>query len=142
MAERFLYRGTTRGWPGGESPRSEQKTSTRTDPLIATLFAVECRRKGEAGIYVATLPSVADLLVPPNCLAEVECEVALGILPVEFASKYSRWIPAETAKDVLGNIGFEVPETISNIGRLIEQLINSPRLTEAQIIEFNSQALR
>lgn len=37
----YLYRGTTLGWPGTPTTSGEGITPTSTDPLIATLFAVE-----------------------------------------------------------------------------------------------------
>ena len=44
----YLYRGTTAGWPGNSVLQAERITCTSTDPLVATLFAIECRNHGRA----------------------------------------------------------------------------------------------
>ena len=49
----YLYRGTTVGWPGNTCLQEQQITCTTTDPLVATLFAIECRNHGRAVILAA-----------------------------------------------------------------------------------------
>ena len=42
-----------------------------------------------------------------NVLADLECEVVLSILPLEFESNYSHYsIPAQTARSILEDLGF------------------------------------
>jgi hypothetical protein len=83
------------------------------------------------------------LIVEPNCLAQLEKEIGLSILPAEFQSIYRRhWISAQSARAIWEEMGLEVPVAISNYDRLILELGRLQRLTEAQVIEFNSRALR
>jgi hypothetical protein len=143
MTERFLYRGTTQGWPGHPGLQVEHRTPTTTDPLIATLFAIECCRHGAGGLWLAPRLSVADLIVEPNCLSELEREIVLGILPIEFERGFTRhWVQAHDARSALEAMGLHVPSVISSPRRLGKELEGLPRLTNEQIAEFNRYVVR
>ena len=61
----YLYRGTTAGWPGNSVLQEEQITCTSTDPLVATLFAIECRNHGHAVILAVRTELFDKVLGPP-----------------------------------------------------------------------------
>jgi hypothetical protein len=142
MAERFLYRGTTRGWPGGEGPQTVRRTPTTTDPLVATLFAIECCRHGSGVVHAVSEESVAGQIVYGNVLSELECEVGLSFAPLEFESHSIHWIAADAARLILEELGFQLPIVISSRLRLRNELRESPRLTESQIVEFHKRFMR
>jgi hypothetical protein len=62
----YLYRGTTTGWPGNPVLREQNITCTSTDPLVATLFAIECRNHGRAIVAVARQDKFVGLVAPEN----------------------------------------------------------------------------
>jgi hypothetical protein len=142
MAERFLYRGTTRGWPGGGGPQAVRRTPTTTDPLVATLFAIECCRHGLGIVHAVSARSVAGQIVLGNVLSGLECEIGLSITPLEFESHSIHWIRADAARSILAELGFQLPITISTRLRLRNELKESLRLTESQIVEFHKRFMR
>jgi hypothetical protein len=136
--ERRLYRGTTVDWPGNECLRTERLTPTTTDPLVAAIFAIECVRHGPAAIYVAQKSVVAEFLLPGNVLGELECELVVGMPPLEFISRMAfGMFPAQTARQVLAGMSFSLPATISNRRIISDALKEFPRLTGEQIAEFD-----
>ena len=62
----YLYRGTTAGWPGNSVLQEEEITCTSTDPLVATLFAIECRNHGHAVILAVRRDRFRGIDRPPN----------------------------------------------------------------------------
>jgi hypothetical protein len=138
MAERFLYRGTTRGWGGTQGLQAARRTPTTTDPLITTLFAIECCRHGSAGVHLVSSTSVSELIVPGNVFEELESEIVLKVTPLEFASRYSEhWVPVERACSILDALGFQLPATISSRERLDMELEEWRRLTDSQVLDFD-----
>ena len=83
----YLYRGTTAGWPGNPVLQEEEITCTSTDPLVATLFAIECRNHGPAVILAARQDQFLGLIAPTNHFFVFESAVNLYIPPLQFASK-------------------------------------------------------
>src|SRR4051794_8251089 len=83
---RYLYRGTTRDWPGNECLRHEGVTCTTTDPLVATLFAIESRNHGPA-VILAVRRGVFEELAESNYFSVIgvcrECsDSTVRILPL------------------------------------------------------------
>jgi hypothetical protein len=84
-SDRFLHRGTTPGWPGNVSLQKEGKTCTTTDPLVATLFAIECPHHGPSTVLLAPMTAFDGLTGPTNHAAIFEREIVVNLLPLDFA---------------------------------------------------------
>src|SRR5277367_951504 len=81
----YLYRGTTLGWPGNML-QELRITCTTTDPLVATLFAVECRNHGRPAILVARSDLFGELNAEENFFSVIECAINVRVSPLEFAA--------------------------------------------------------
>jgi hypothetical protein len=77
MEKTILFRGTSVGWPGNFVPRYEGFTPTTVDPLVAALFAAECAQFGRPVIIICRRADIADYIVSPNVLADIEREVVV-----------------------------------------------------------------
>lgn len=104
----YLFSGTTRGWLGNDALQRERVTCTTTDPLVATLFALECRNWGSAAILTIHAP---DLLPEEqserdNFFAVIESAVNLRITPAEFEKRAELILDVDQALDLLHEMGF------------------------------------
>lgn len=143
MAERFVYRGTCPGWPGSGPVQSVRMTPVTTDPLVATLFALECLRHGPSVVHLASKGSVAQIIGCGNRFADLECEIGLAVTPLDFAANHTRCcLPVEVARSILHDLGFPLPVVISSKRWLQIELQTSARLTDTEIVEFDRQAMR
>jgi len=116
--------------------RRSGRTSTSSDPLISTYFAIECSNHGSGVVHIADRWALQTVQIVPNVLADRECEVALRILPEDFA-KRARWtIPAQQAADILRAMGFAMSPVIASYAALTLAINLSPRLGDEQIQEF------
>lgn len=140
LADRKLYRGTTLGWPGNTVLQNLHKTPATTDPLIATLFALECRRHGPAVVFAVRLSQVADLVDHGNVLAALECEVVLNVEPLQFADKIAEWcVGVEDAKETLQDLGFDLPGIVPHRRLLSRYLVEFSRLNSEQMAHFDAR---
>lgn len=142
----FLYRGTTLGWPGSDSVHRERKTSASGDPLVATLFAIECLNHGPARVLLAPRASLGDLTGSTNHSAAFESEIVLDLIPEEFAERAALAIDAQQAREILVSIGFPwIPARPGGKSALRETIIQSyndgNRLAQDQVREFDSRAM-
>ena len=142
----YLFRGTTRGWPGNANSIEHQFTYTSLDPLVATLFAVECRNYGPAIVLMAQRGRFEE--IPPGELDEVfqrtERSMTLSILPLKFASQADLILEVDRCLNVLADLGFTaVPSRINGKSHLQNTIEESDqlghRLTSEQIREFTSR---
>ncbi len=143
MEVRYLYRGTTLGWPGNNVLQELRITCTTTDPLVATLFAVECRNHGRPAILVARRDLFADLIAEDNFFSVIECAVNVRISPLEFAALAEAVLDVEDALTILRELGLgEIPVRLSGTSALQavleESHLRGMRLDEEQLRMFNS----
>jgi hypothetical protein len=136
---RFLYRGTTRGWPGNDASREENRTCATTDPLVATVFAVHCRNFGAAVVHVFDSRGY-QIVESTNCLADIEAEVLVESNPLDFAVAAVRTIEVDEAIEILDGMGFKIPTRLPasavQLTRFLE-VERDRRLQPEQIAEFN-----
>ena len=141
----YLYRGTTAGWPGNPVLREEKITCTSTDPLVATLFAIECRNHGRAIIAVGRQDKFAGLVAPTNHFSIVESAVNLYIPPLQFVEKAEITLEVDRALTILNEIGFaDLPIRMDKETRrqaLLYTYGAGQRLNEEQLSWFNSRIL-
>jgi hypothetical protein len=146
MEFRYLYRGTTEGWPGNEVLQDQRITCTTTDPLVAALFGVECRNHGHAVILVAREDRFLDVIGPANHFALLESAVNLMIPPVDFVRKVEVILEVDEVLKTLGEIGLgQIPIRLRDKWALREALIASyeagQRLNEVQRRQFATRIL-
>jgi hypothetical protein len=134
----WLYRGTTPHWPGSEPLRTLRITPTSTDPLVATIFALECLRFGPAVVQIVLREAVADRIDQPNVLSALEREVVLAMPPEEFSRDHAcLQVSAYEAREVLAEIGYELPVSMANKQVFQTLIATSARLRQTDIREFN-----
>jgi len=141
---KYVYRGTTEGWPGNMSLQDEKMTPTTTDPLVATLFAIECRNHGPALILAAPRSLFEGLIGPANYFSVIESAVNLEIFPMEFAIMAKEKLDVDQSIAVLHEMGFqEMPVRLSGsyaLQRTIDESYKAGlRLSEEQIRSYNSR---
>jgi hypothetical protein len=138
----FFYRGTSRNWPGSQALQLLNLTPISTDPLVATLFAVESARFGEGVVYMCRRSAVAELIAPGNVLSELERELVVGVSPKEFAERFvTATVDAQYARTVLAEMGCELPAQIADKNVLDWHLRTSARLREQDLTIFDARVL-
>ena len=93
-------------------------TPASSDPLVATLFALACRKFGMPIVLVVPSARLAGYAVTENLFATEECEIAIEIRPVEFAERAIMTVDVDVARDVLIAMGISVPTAIPDANAL------------------------
>jgi hypothetical protein len=143
----YLYRGTTAGWPGNSVLQKEQITCTSTDPLVATLFAIECRNHGQAIVLAACRQDGSlGFVAPSNHFFEIECAVNLYVHPLQFAMKAEVILEVDWALAILRELGFhDLPVRIRDKetlrGAILHTHAAGQRLTLEQLDWFSTRML-
>jgi hypothetical protein len=128
---------------GNPGPQELRLTPTSRDPLVATLFALNCVRFGKAIVQICDRGSVADLIHPGNTLNELEREVVIGVAPAEFTERFVvDELPVSLTRQTLAEFGYELPVSIANNDVLNWWLCNTPRLSHHDIARFDSAVRR
>lgn len=138
----YLYRGTTPNWPGSPGTQELRLTPTTTDPIVATLVAIECRNYGEGLILIAPRAPLQGLLGPHNHFGREECEVSIRVSPLEFFQFVIHTVDVDVSLKVLGAMGFvNLPIRINGPDALRDEILEtqaaSYRLNLEQIEEYN-----
>jgi filamentous hemagglutinin len=146
--EVYLFRGTTRGWPGNPAAQKGPFTYASPDPLVATLFAVECRSRGAGVVLVAKRGCFEE--VPPGPFdmrfQALENQVVLATTPLEFAEMAKLSLEVDRCLEVLTELGFTgLPIKIHAISHLRRTLFEThslgQRLNSLQIQSFMSRII-
>jgi hypothetical protein len=141
----YLFRGTTDGWPGSSNAVHDSLTYTSIDPLVATLFAVECRNHGKAVVLALERGRFPE--VEPGELDQVfqvmECSVTLSVAPLDFAKNAVWTFDVDRCLEVLSQLGIsDLPPRIKGKSHLHDTLAEShrlgQRLTREQIRRFTA----
>ena len=144
----YLFRGTTRDWPGNPTAAAAQFTYTSLDPLVATLFAVECRSHGAAIVLVARRGHFEE--IPPGpfdmTFQTLENQVVLATRPRGFAEAADFSLEVDRCLEILADLGFgSIAVRIRGKSHLRESLLESlrlgQRLNRVQIHSFISRAM-
>lgn len=144
METRYLYRGTTVGWPGNPVLQERRTTCTTRDPLVATLFAIECRNHGRAVILAARRDPLESLVGPENYFSVTECAINLRCSPLEFESQAELSLDVDASIVILRELGFsDMPARLRGKTTLQQELEETHalgiRLNEDQIRQFNAR---
>ena len=128
-----LFRGTSAGYPGSPGLQRIGITPASTDPAISTLFAIESANYGVGVVHIASPQALIGVTVGPgNVLAAIEREVAVELLPAQFAAR-SQTITAAQSRSILEGMGIRTPATIADKAALDAALRASTPMTPAQI---------
>ncbi|MBL7706324.1 MAG: RHS repeat-associated core domain-containing protein [Taibaiella sp.] len=138
---RFLFRGTSKGYPGSPALIELNITPTSLDPAKATVFATASEKYGQGVLHIADIAN--DLKgvsrVEGNVISKLEAEVPVNISPTEFANKANTTISSAQARTILKDMGINIPSNITNstISPVLESL---PNMTQQQIQTFVNRA--
>ncbi|MGZ8842404.1 MAG: RHS repeat-associated core domain-containing protein, partial [Pyrinomonadaceae bacterium] len=136
-----LFRGTSEGFPGSPGLQRVGVTPASQDPLVATVFATESQNYGRGVVQVATPANLEGVaLVEGNVLATLEREVAVEVLPLQFAQRAGVQISASEARSILERMGHMLPSRIHGPAGVSQTLGTTPRLTQGEINLFVQEA--
>lgn len=84
----YVFRGTTKEYPGSKNSMEMPYTCTTTHPVKALWFALECypRNPELAVVYLARLERLAAIESSYNHLHKLEDEIGFFIPPLQFYS--------------------------------------------------------
>ncbi len=140
ITPKFLFRGTSEGFIGSEALRRLGITPTSMDPAIATVFATESSNFGSGVLYIVkleTLEAQGIKTTVGNVLEKIEVEVPLLMQPAEFPAKSFIKISADRARQILREMGIDIPTIIRKDGGQMDQILKAlPPMTEQQIETF------
>jgi hypothetical protein len=142
----YLFRGTTRGWAGNDNLIQECMTCATIDPLVATLFAIECRNHGEAVVIIVPRKPFENMIGASNWFELEECAVNLSIEPLGFAEHATAVLDVERAIGIPTQMGFhQLPARLTHKTALDDALeethASGQRLSPSQVAEFIRRAL-
>ena len=138
----FVYRGTTLGWPGSPTTLGFESCSASTDPVAATLFAIQCRNVGGPAVLHLIEVATAELTDDRNVLWDLEREVVVARTASEAEELAVVTVPVEDAVDALRRFGIELPVRISPFGDALNaSLLEHRRLDDVERRQFDSLLL-
>ncbi len=136
-----LFRGTSEGFPGSQGLQRVGVTPASQDPLVATVFATESQSYGRGVVQIATPANLEGVaLQEGNVLAAIEREVAVELLPLQFAERAGVQITAAEARSILERMGYALPSQIRGPAGVSQTLGTTPRLTQEEIDLFVQEA--
>lgn len=123
---KYVFRGTTKNFPGGKAALSEGYTCTSAHPGKATLFSIECRHTfpNDAVIYIAESETLSGLDITENFFAKDEQEIIFAILPVAFYERAIGYVTLAEMQHALATIDHVVNHTArkDNLTELCQSL--------------------
>ncbi|MFF3321541.1 putative T7SS-secreted protein [Streptomyces sp. NPDC002889] len=139
--EEHLFRGTTEGFSASPNIEKSGYTPTSTDPGVATTFARHSERFGDA--VVQLIPrSALDGVPLERGFIPAEAEVGVGLHASELAKRASVTIPSGVAKDILDQMGINIPK-LHSYQNISDQLgWDIPKLTPDQVSQFVAEAYK
>jgi hypothetical protein len=142
MGDVYLFRGTTEGFPGHPALQKFGITPASVDPLVATVFGLEGKNKGNAILSFGSRSSFESGAIDlGNVRRTLEREVQVDLLPSEFAKRAQGTISVDKARQILKDMGIaDLPTSIRSFNDSTQILENTPRLTPEQIHEFLKRA--
>ncbi|WP_269507033.1 hypothetical protein [Burkholderia sp. IMCC1007] len=131
-----LFRGTSPGWVGSLGAQATAVSAT-TDPSIATVFALEARgQAGQAVVQFGPRSSIGTFDLG-NWMAAQEREVGVLMSSKDFAARAPSFVPVDTARQVLGELGMpKLPYTVASPSARSMLLDAVPKMTPEQVAEF------
>ncbi|SDK09276.1 putative T7SS-secreted protein [Streptomyces indicus] len=139
--EEHLFRGTTRGYDASSGTQASGFTPTSTDPGVATAFARHSEQFGDAVVQLIPRSALDGVPTAPGYI-RAEAEVGVGLSAAELGGRASIQLPVDTARDILGNMGINVPKVNSYAGITDALEWDIPKLSPDQIAQFVREAYK
>ena len=141
LGDIYVFRGTSEGFPGNPALERLGISPASVDPFVATVFGVESKTKGGNGVVLyGSQEGFGNPAVElGNVRRTLEREVSVGLTPTEFAAAAPNSISVDRARQILQEIGFNIPSTL-NSDEARNLLENTPKLSPKQIQEFINKA--
>lgn len=135
----YLFRGTSKGFAGNKATAFGGVTPTSSEPVVATIYAVEGQNYGEGILHVALPEQFIGKEVAANVRKPLEREIVIGVTPTEFANQSILTISADQARGILEKLGIKIPSRVTRetATRVLEETL---RLTKEQINQFYNEA--
>jgi len=122
---RYIFRGTTIGYPGNHNAQTFPYTCTSLHPVKALWFALACMQYApdDAVVYIARTEQFTGISVIYNWLKRVEDEVGLKMKPIDFYSYCDGYIHVADLQKLLKDRKIEAYNVvrIDNITRLCSE---------------------
>ncbi|MFD6331551.1 putative T7SS-secreted protein [Streptomyces niveus] len=136
-----LFRGTTKGFDGSPGVQRHGITPTSSDPGVASVFATQAERFGDAVVEIYPRAALDGVPVHQGYIAR-EAEWPIELSPAELSSRASAQVPSAVAREILSEMGIHVPRRIGNED--IDPLLadDVAKLTPEQITQFVEEAHR
>jgi RHS repeat-associated protein len=133
----ILFRGAAEGYAGNPGTQRSGVTPASTDPKVATAFATRAEQYGRALVHIATQEDLAGIKVELNAgYIAYEAEAYAYTTVSDFAARAGTSVPASVAREVLGDMGIDIPSQIFENGDLTSYLRSSPLMTADQVAGF------
>ena len=138
---RYLYRGTS-GDFAGKGNFIAESTSTSTDPIVSTIFALNSNYLSNAKgvLRVSKIENLNKLNVDfPNQFSDEEMEVAISLKLSDFSAYTEMEIPAEKARAILKEMGIDLPSSNSlrSINDINHYIMNARKLNVKRLKYLN-----
>lgn len=135
-----IFRGTSAGWPGNPSVQALGVTPVSLDPAVGTIYALESRVHGGQPILLygrrAAFGQDLNLGNIDPMRRRLEREVSMGVDPSTFERLAPRSIDADSAREVLIGMGYNIPSSVRDTNHALELLSTLPKMTPEQIQTF------
>ncbi len=118
-------------------------TSSSTNPAIANAFAIESSSThgGQALVYIATAEEMEGVGRGVNSKVALEKEVGFSVTPLEFDERAGVSITASESRQILKEMGINVPSQIRGASRLEDVLQSTPLMTRAEVNYYVAKAI-
>jgi hypothetical protein len=142
MGDIYLFRGTTEGFPGHPALQKFGITPASVDPLVATVFGLEGKNKGNAILSFGSRSSFESGEIDlGNVRRTLEREVQVDLPPSEFQKRAQGTISVDRARQILKDMKIaDLPASLRSFNDSTQILESTPRLTPEQINEFLKRA--
>lgn len=130
----YVFRGTTKDFPGGTSSQKLPYTCTTKSPIIAALFALVCSKMyaENAVVYIAKKKNLNHLKPMSNVLKKYEDELAWPIRPIDFILLTEGYIPVKDLIKILAGKGIKIDTTVT-LDSLTKACKASPKISKSDI---------
>lgn len=131
---KYVFRGTTKDYPGGGNSIRMPYTCTSSHPVKALWFALECYQENpeDAGIYLALTENLKHISHGQNHFHKLENEIGFFIQPISFYTLCEGFIYLSDFQKVLTDLGIDAYNIVRK-DNLTELCKSTPDLSSRNI---------
>jgi hypothetical protein len=124
LGDIFVFRGTTKGFPGSLASQELAISPASIDPVIATMFAARGAADGPDPVVLVSSSRALgqNSIGMGNYLATLEREVGIQMAPEDVARRALAELPLADARAALSRMGYYVPTMIGSDAVLTQHL--------------------